>query len=198
MKILEFGSGREWSDWLNDDYYEHEEIHCVDPSFKEVGVSNNVFRHRDDIISFLRKNNSVKFDRVFSNNVIEHIPHTQYQYLFYLLFLNTTEDAKMVIVTADMIKLSEEIEKLNGSMDAKEFNKWYTKCNYAVYADDSPHVSIITPEILKYHAESEGLWDIEDINYINKEDPWEMTVVLSSNKKFIDECRPKNKEILLS
>jgi len=157
----------------------------------------NVCKYSDNIIDFLRKCNDEKFDYIYSNNVIEHISHTQYQYLFYLLFLNSNVDAKMVIVTADMNKLAEEIKKINGNMTAFSFNKWYTKCNYAVYADDSPHVSIMTPDILKYHATSEGLWSFDKVKYINEEDPWEMTAIFTSNKKSVDECRPKNKETLL-
>ena len=200
VNILEVGSGREWKDWLlgdciPDDWVSYD-VCCVDPSFKSTVLKNNVRCEPTDILTFL-KNNDINFDYIFSNNVIEHIPHTQYQYLFYLLFLNSTVNAKMVIVTANIFKIIDKLKEVNPiNMNAIEFNKWYTKCQYAIYADDSPHVSVMTPDIIKYHVESEGLWTIKTIEYLNDDDPWEMTITCKSNKEQIDSERILNKQRL--
>ena len=168
MKILDLGSGRDWTLMINDARFtKSDHITIVDRSIPtNIGLKANnnalIDIHCMDIFEFLEKYSNRDFDRIHSRRFFEHLTESEILYTLYLLYEISKKGTILDIVVPDFNKVSNVVKSLDPkNMSVVEFNKNMISVITEIYnTENDPHKSIWTEQLGKYYIELESYWNI--------------------------------------
>ena len=172
MKILDLGSGRDWTLMINDERFtESDHITIVDrsiPSNMGLKTKNGATIHiyGKDVFNFLEEYPNRDFDRIHSRRFFEHLTESEISYLIYLLYEVSKKETLLDIIVPDFDKVSNVVKSLDpNNMSVIEFNKNMVSVITEIYnTENDPHKSIWNEQLGRYYIELESYWKVVDIN----------------------------------
>lgn len=171
MRMLDLGSGRDWTLIMNDKRFtELDTIAIVDrsiPTMKGLISESNaaVDIYGEDVFEFLEQYPDRDFTRIHSRRFFEHMSQVDILYMLYLLYEVSAEGAYIDIIVPDFEQISDMVKTLDPNVaPAIEFNGSMISIITELFnTEDDPHRSIWTQRLGRYYIELESYWEVVDI-----------------------------------